>query len=81
MCEAHGGVDLRFDGKSVTSPSEKSISLGDHPVKATIEVDNREGGQRRLGRDQSGIGSSRSDFLVEEGNAKGGTAEGFEDGE
>jgi hypothetical protein len=78
--EAHGRVDLGLDGESVTGPSEKSISLGDHPIKATIEVDDGEGGEGRLGRDQSGIGSGRGDFLVEEGNAKGGTAEGLEDG-
>jgi hypothetical protein len=79
--EAHGRVELGLDGKSVTGPSEKSISLSDHPIKATIEVDDGEGGERRLGRDQSGIGSGRSDFLVKEGNAKGGATERFEDGE
>jgi hypothetical protein len=78
--EAQGGVELGFDGKSVTGPGKESISLSDHPIKATIEVDNGEGGEGRLGRDQSGIGSGRSDFLVEERNAEGGTAEGFEDG-
>jgi hypothetical protein len=80
MGEAQGGVELGFDGKSVTGPGKESISLSDHPIKATIEVNNGESGERRLGRDQSGIGSGRSDFLVEERNAKGGTAEGFEDG-
>jgi hypothetical protein len=78
--EAHGRVELGLDGKSVTGPSEKSIPLSDHPIKATIEVDDGEGGEGRLGRDQSGIGSRRGDFLVEEGTAKGGAAEGLEDG-
>ena len=80
MGETQGGVDLRLDGKGVAGPGKKSIPLSDHPVKATIKVDNREGGERGLGRDQGCVGSGRSDFLVEEGNAKGGTAEGFEDG-
>ena len=81
MCEAQGGVDLRFDGKRVTGPGKESIPLSDHPVKATIKVDNREGGERGLGRDQGCVGSGRSDFLVEERNAECGAAEGFEDGE
>ena len=80
MRNAHRGVDLRLDGESVTSPGKKSISLGDHPVKATIEVNDRESGKRRLGRDQSGRGSGRGDCLVEERDSKGGTAERFEDG-
>jgi hypothetical protein len=80
MGEAQGGIELGFDRKRVTGPGKESISLSDHPIKATIEVNDGEGGERRLGRDQSGIGSGRCDFLVEEGNAKGSTAEGFEDG-
>ncbi|KAH0356438.1 hypothetical protein KCU81_g26, partial [Aureobasidium melanogenum] len=65
VCKAHGSVDLRFDGK----------------IKATIKVNDGKCGERRLGRDQGGIGSSRSDFLVEERNAEGGATERFEDGQ
>lgn len=81
VCKAHGSVDLRFDGKGVTGPGKKSIPLRDHPVKATVKVNDGKCGKRGLGRDQGGIGSSRSDFLVEEGNAECSATEGFEDGQ
>jgi hypothetical protein len=48
VCEAQGGVDLGLDRERVTGPGEKSVPLSDHPIKATIKVDNREGGERRL---------------------------------
>lgn len=64
MRQAQLGVDLGSDGEGMTSPGKKSVPLSDHPVKATIEVNDGKGGKGRFGRNQGGIRSGRGDFLV-----------------
>lgn len=50
-------INLRLDAEGVSSPGQKGIPLCDHPVKATVKMNDRKGGEGGFGGDQGGIGS------------------------
>jgi hypothetical protein len=54
----------------VSGPSEERIPLRHHPVQSSIEMHDNHGSNRRLCRDQSGIGCRRSNSLVDEWHSK-----------
>jgi len=54
----------------MSGPSQKRIALRDHPVQSSVKVNDDHGSNRRLGRDQSGIGCRGSHSLVNEWYSK-----------
>lgn len=54
----------------MSGPSQERISLRHHPIQSSVEMDDDHGSDRRLRRDQSGIGCRGCYSLVDEGHTK-----------
>jgi hypothetical protein len=74
-------IVLGLQAQRVPGPSKQGVPLADDPVLPSIQVHRDDAGNGRLGGDERRDGACRRDFLVEEGDADGGSPEGFEQGE
>lgn len=81
VCEAQLDVVLRLESQCEPRPREQGLPLADDPVISAVQVDRDNARYGVFGRDERCDGASRRDFLVEKGNADGGSLEGLEDGE
>jgi len=79
MGEGQTSLYTGSKSESVACPGEQRGAVSDDPVGCAVEVEDRKGGVRGLGRDQGVDWGGRNDALVEEWDAKEGAGNGREE--